>query len=1023
MIKDIQQTEIPLNKGIVRTPSVGSEGELSECVGLIPHAGELRVIDNPSPTSVELPEGARLVYIDNTSYGVNYIYETFTGELAYLRVVESEEPYEVPLDTSLLFSGETPVKGGHYSITSVGNCLVVTGLGFGYLLWDETKLEYRSLGYTLPQLRFQMLLSREYAHTAYKADITLQKEGNLASVSYTTLVGQYVGVMNQHKPRRARAALKSITQDTSLKIGYSYKIDLDISRNALIRVTFSDMTYVEKDGTKSITLPVQEVGGRTIIEVYVEANKRTHGDRINAYVYESDFTGYNRHVKRDQQTLDSINACLNSFLAEQHKNGKFVYPFYVRYAFRMYDGEVTCPSEPCLMIPNSGPTPRIYFKNTEAESLTVPCEAHAVASELKFRLDFRSNLALLDLQNNWKGIVKSVVFYVSPPIYTYDQSVTIADEEGRQPRVITYGSDKAFTCSGGEWRAEIEQALKEEYGKEWDSVILPPTFTVKETQNSYLDKGLFYQISEIDIEDIDLDIEGEASTLNMPSVVDFAPGEEEEEEEGVPYAVQAVDLGGMSIDPDTLVSQPRLDESSFFEPIVAANVFAYNSRTMLYDVVRFHPSGVRIDPSYQNGNSELESSVETKVYAYLNTEEGEKIVDLGGIECRKFMWWYWPDNKITQAVIVRKNEENKYERLRIEFKQHEFLPGKYWFSDLRDTDGLFVQVDDDPLKGVATADAVSQRITNRVYLSDVENPFLFRSRNSIQASLGGIIRISSAAQALSEGQYGKFPIYAFCEEGIQPFEVNQDGTLFPAQPIARDVLTNPDSVTQLDGSVVFVTERGLMEVAGRTVRLLSGDIDGYNINEDFIAPALLKFFGLTYQSDSSVIREQLQKAKIVYDYANQHLHVFLEEGKRHYVYSREDGAWAAQILEKELVSVVPGYPLSTLQLGNKLYQYTKHTLAPLQEGFALTRSLTLGNPLSRKMIADIRTIGLKTSSDTIRRIAIFGSHDNQNWFPVKSLKSGSAKYYRFLVMAKMIDTDTLTGIVCRYQERYGHKLR
>ena len=54
MIEGLQQANISLDKGIVRTPSLGQEGELSECVNLIPHAGEIVRIKEPQPLTEDV---------------------------------------------------------------------------------------------------------------------------------------------------------------------------------------------------------------------------------------------------------------------------------------------------------------------------------------------------------------------------------------------------------------------------------------------------------------------------------------------------------------------------------------------------------------------------------------------------------------------------------------------------------------------------------------------------------------------------------------------------------------------------------------------------------------------------------------------------------------------------------------------------------------------------------------------------------------------------------------------------------
>lgn len=1014
MIKDIQQTEIPLNKGIVRTPSVGSDGELSECVGLIPRAGELRVIDNPAPTSVELPEGAVLVFVDRVSGGDNYIY-AIGEQLGYIRVKDGRIGSATEIGTSALESTESlPIYSDKYAISSVGNSLIVTGPRFGYVLWVNNS--YRSLGASLPQVRLTLSLDRYLAASEYTNETLPMEKGTDTGANYTEMVAKKT--FEHYKPWS-----DGVVFTEKLEAGYSYKITCSGQPGYRIQLVKSDKKTVIAESDNPYELKTAALGegldGFIVRPAYYVGNNQGSGyvsfdkGTFTYRVYKASTAGSGVHLKRDQTTLDKLNAQLNFHIAEQHRKGKFIFPFFARYAFRMYDGSIAMPSEPCLMVPNSGPTPRVYFKSSNSNSFTINQEVFSISSCLYFSFGESNSAAssnaekLRALKDNWGDIIQGIVFYVTPPIYTYDQSVTADTEDADLlPNVIplsienrnytyTFGAGVDEVPGSAEVGAPIDLLFKHnpsiDGASNWDSVLLPPTFNAEKQLKQFTEKSEFYQIHEIDLAEITT----------------------EKTDDGY-YAMMSIPVKDVS--PEIILTKPRLEDSYIFDPLIARKAFAYNQRSILFDVVKaVNFSGI-YDPFYQNGSPQ--EGAEYHVYAHIQTDTGEKVFKAGMTGASNFLWWYWPDHRVKKVVL--QDVRDKTRSITFPFKRHDLLPGAYWFDNMYSSSDLISE-------GVQTdygevAEIPYEYFPNKVYTSEVENPFLFTSGAVRIIPSSRIINITTAAKALSEGQLGQFPVYAFCEDGIWAMTVTNEGYLSPAQAIARDIVTNPDSITQLDGAVAFVTSQGLMQIEGSNVTPLSLGMEGRNLDESFIGEAIQKFFGKPYVADTGLFADQVQNCKVLYDYSNQLLHLF-GEGTRHYVYSRRDGQWAAQILDKEPVSVVPGYPLSTLQLGNKLYQYAKHTSAPLQEGFALTRSLTLGNPLSRKMIADIRTIGLKTSSDTIRRIAIFGSHDNQNWFPVKSLKSGSAKYYRFLVMARMIDTDTLTGIACRYQERYGHKLR
>lgn len=52
-----------------------------------------------------------------------------------------------------------------------------------------------------------------------------------------------------------------------------------------------------------------------------------------------------------------VHAEINKYIAEQQEDGYFIFPFFVRYAYRLYDGSVIMQSAPVLMLPNDSGAP------------------------------------------------------------------------------------------------------------------------------------------------------------------------------------------------------------------------------------------------------------------------------------------------------------------------------------------------------------------------------------------------------------------------------------------------------------------------------------------------------------------------------------------------------------------------------------------------------------------------------------------------------------------------------------------
>ena len=140
------QKNIPFSYGIHRSPSIGNDGELSECVNLMPKNGEIVNIHPPQDIGITLQEGEKLLYVHNVSGENNYIVllpnaET-GGTLAYYNEKSERQIIE---DESMYWNSTVN------SVCSVGNTLIVLfDSGIRYYLFKSGT--YKSLGSHVPDL-------------------------------------------------------------------------------------------------------------------------------------------------------------------------------------------------------------------------------------------------------------------------------------------------------------------------------------------------------------------------------------------------------------------------------------------------------------------------------------------------------------------------------------------------------------------------------------------------------------------------------------------------------------------------------------------------------------------------------------------------------------------------------------------------------------------------------------------------------------------------------------------------------
>lgn len=331
---------------------------------------------------------------------------------------------------------------------------------------------------------------------------------------------------------------------------------------------------------------------------------------------------------------------------------------------------------------------------------------------------------------------------------------------------------------------------------------------------------------------------------------------------------------------------------------------------------------------------------------------------------------------------------------------------------------------------------------NKVKKSVVENPFIFRDIDTVSIGYGSVKGLSTSAKALSQGQFGQFPLYAFCTDGIWALEVASDGSYSAKQPISRDVCNNPDSITQIDGAVVFTTDQGLKLIQGSEVMLLSDTMDGHNVDESIYFPPY--FFQDTSNNqeyeefDRLVINETrdfrtiLSTCKIAYDYPNRLLRIFPEGGGKWYVYSLDTREFACEEPLNVVKAVVAGYPTPLVQIGTTLYTFGDDVDSnTLRNGLLLTRPIDMGEPFALKKLQDMKLHYTKhykkeDASDkkcTFVKMVVYVSNDGEHWHVLPSLRKRSFKYYRVALITKMTDNDALSGMIMRYEVERTNKIR
>lgn len=721
---------------------------------------------------------------------------------------------------------------------------------------------------------------------------------------------------------------------------------------------------------------------------------------------------------------------VNEFIRERTVgNGRFMNPFFVRYAYRLYDGSLAMHSAPILMVCTSDPTPQCLVLEGEKDDNGINnlrLSIVAMLHSLDYAVADENGLRKL---SNWKDIVKSVDVFISSPISAYDPA-------GKCEKMIG-GTDVAYSICKNIGQAVSEDVLPLRYQRsdfyylyatstssEIDKLTYPsfrislPKRSDDEFRREIAESSLFYLLKSINVDDL----KTERTQIDVAENI-----------------------------LDTLTTREVMtDDYISHDTLTPSGTFVYNSRLNIYDVKRTLFDGFRHNTmqcytsgfinNYKDKDYDKNDAMRiVDVYYYIR-QGGKEIVVKSQSEIAyntPIVWIYYPNPNAYKAVVhVYSYTPSDGECYEVRMEAHPLLYGAFFFS------GWEELKKGNLIEPIVTLDK-SVILEDAMFTSEVNNPFIFQPSGEKHIGTGKILSLSTAAKALSPSQFGMFPLYAFCTEGIWALEVEKDGTFRPAQPITRDVCNNPESITQIDDSVVFSTDQGLKIIQGSTTALLSAGMDGYNVSEGDFFPQ--DFFGghgkpeydMLVRQETRDFREILKTCRIAYDYANQLLRIFpdAESGSlspyKYYVYSLTthefstviDDTFARKEGYDNVSAVITDYPSSLVQVGVKIYQPMTGDRAEKQKGILLTRPIALDEPFALKKLQDMRLHYSKFDGTSKCHVVVYISNDGTRWSVLNSLRKRAFKYYRFAIITDMKDMDALSGMVLRYEIERNNKLR
>lgn len=487
--------------------------------------------------------------------------------------------------------------------------------------------------------------------------------------------------------------------------------------------------------------------------------------------------------------------------------------------------------------------------------------------------------------------------------------------------------------------------------------------------------------------------------------------------------------------------------------------FSYNNRVFGFDVDTKLFKGFSLD-GYINGS--LSSSGGNSYYLGaeidINTNSGVKTVFTGWGSALNYYssssysiiqfffnkFYGYPDSRATTLRLFCKNnlgviyKLRTYSMVRIESFNYSVMAGgyesllSYLLSSLTPT--ALNTVDD------------THRDANRVQATGLDNIFKYPAENSYRIGSGKVLGISSNAIALSQGQFGEYPLYCFTTEGVWAMMMGSGDILIDSvKPLLRDVCNNPSSIRQIDGGVIYTTANGLMLLSGSQSQELSVQVEG-----EYASPlrALASYGDIlcdknianvkTYLCSTDILT-YLSGAHIGYDYIENEIICSNASYSYSWVFNLNYKAWHK--VSEAFTGFVDSYPIC---YGKRLVDGVCSLYNVTQEDYngdvpvmLETREVKYTGGGYKKLVRSL--IGCIVSHDDIDNrvsVQVFGSPEPGRWYRLScsnifgsladfllGRSPFSCRYFIYLISGKVENGSLFTHIEADLDIKFSRKLR
>ncbi len=714
----------------------------------------------------------------------------------------------------------------------------------------------------------------------------------------------------------------------------------------------------------------------------------------NKYSFPGDLF-FHHSVKQDKETdfKNAVVGHVSQMINWVKDKNKFAFPFFVRFALKMFDGSYTRISNPIICYPSTsrnckfvetGKSSRGYY---EEGYDTKKYMYHIGYSGLFFK-------AIIDNKDNWSDIVKELVVFATDDVMPFELN---EDWKFKDPMET---DNTIFYNGGGSYHESVVSFRDSTYtgggyhpaASEW---LMPVYKTNEKIIKELLEKTQFYKLFSLDFDSKYIDGEWHDSSERSEGVSD----------------INIIDNGVVS----TLTEQEQLKVDDYYgwAKLVPSKLFTYNNRLNTVGTARYPFEGFNFFADCKEG-----VKIEYEYYTHIVNQQIDTWVKSDtsdNVDPMIFTGWlFYPDPYAKEMIIMVKGEKKGWH---VNLHTHKMLNGAYSFANLPAPDNGIKISDMD----IPTVSGDFEDLNSQIFTSVVNNPFVFEASGDNTVGTGKILGIVANTEAVSQGQFGQYPLLVFTSEGIYGMSVNSEGLYSATYPISREVCLENSPLVPTDRLIFFASKKGLMAASGGSVACVSEQLRGrqadpmryYRLEEGPIS--------LNRVADLSIAKF-LVDSFVAYDYRDSLLRIFAKDKSYQYIYNMVDHTFAVDNSGIIAQAVVNDYPDNLIQdEDGNVYSLTDkpdiNEDENLYSGTIITRPMKLGSSMILKSLREIRNIR-KTTQGKLTLKVLANNNAGQNWCQLTSLLGKPWAYFTFeYTLTDFKASDSFQGSVVVVQNR------